>query len=461
MTAKSLVDRAGNAVTEETVEGFKSQVRGDLILRDDARYDSARQIWNALIDKYPGAILRCRGTADVAAAVKFARENNILVSVRGGGHNVGGRAVCDDGLVIDLSEMRAVHVDPGSKTARAQGGALLGDVDAETHLHGLAVPLGVVSQTGIGGLTTGGGFGWLARKYGPACDNVIEAEVVTSDGSVKTASADQNPDLFWGICGGSGNFGVVTSFLYRAYPLSTVVGGLIAYPRDAAAEVLRGYRDIVAAAPDELTVYAALLWGPDGTPLAALVPCWSGEDEQAGRQAIKPLTEIGEPLAVDLQTMPFPAMQSMLDAAYAAGSRNYWKSTYLTGLTDAAIDTIVEQSKGMTIPGSGILIEHCAGATKGKPNGANAFAQRGWDYLVAILPLWSDPADDAAQISWARATCDALAPYSAGGTYLNYIGAGEDDTIKEAFGDNLERLREVKRKYDPTNFFSMNANVAP
>ena len=461
MAASCLKDRIGNSVGEQAVEAFKSQVRGDLILPGDERYDSARGIWNALIDKRPGAILRCRGTADVAAAVKFAGENDILVSVRGGGHNVGGRALCDDGLVIDLSEMRAVHVDRASRTVRAQGGALLGDVDRETHVHGLAVPLGVVSQTGIGGLTTGGGFGWLSRRYGPACDNVIEAEVVTADGSVRTASAEKNPDLYWGVCGGSGNFGVVTSFLYQAYPLSTVVGGLIAYPRDAAAEVLRGYREIVAAAPDELTVYAALLWGPDGTPLTALVPCWSGEDEEAGRQAIKPLTEIGEPLVVDIHTMPFPAMQSMLDAAYGPGSRNYWKSTYLTGLTDEAIDAIVEQSKGMTIPGSGMLIEHCAGATKRKATGSNAFAQRGRDYLVAILPLWSDPADDEAQISWARATCEALAPFSAGGTYLNYIGADEDDTVEAAFANNLERLKELKRKYDPTNFFSMNTNVAP
>lgn len=454
-------NRIGKIVTEQSVAEFKSQVRGDLIFPDDERYDSVRRIWNALIDRRPGAILRCRGTADVAAAVKFASENDILVSVRGGGHNVGGRAVCDDGLVIDLSEMHAVHVDPASRTVRAQGGALLGDVDRETHVHGLAVPLGVVSQTGIGGLTTGGGFGWLARRYGPACDNVIEAEVVTADGSVRTASAEQNPDLYWGVCGGSGNFGVVTSFLYQAYPLSTVVGGMIAYSRDSAAEVLRGYRDIVAVAPDELTVYAALLWGPDGTPLTALVPCWSGEDEEAGRQAIRPLTEIGEPLVVDLHTMPFPAMQSMLDAAYGPGSRNYWKSTYLTGLTDEAIDTIVEQSKGMTIPGSGILVEHCAGATKQKTKGENAFSQRGWDYLVAILPLWTDPADDQAQISWARATIEALEPFSAGGTYLNYIGADEDDTIKKAFGDNLERLKEIKRKYDPTNFFRLNANVTP
>lgn len=457
----TMKDRDGNIISTDVFNGFQSQVQGRVIVAGDADYDMARRIWNALIDKHPGAILRCSGTADVAAATKFAKDNNILVSVRGGGHNVGGRAICDDGLVIDLSGMRAVHVDPVNQTVRAQGGALLGDVDRETHAHGLAVPIGVVSKTGIGGLTTGGGFGWLARKYGPACDNVIEAEVVTAEGRILTANADLNSDLYWGICGGSGNFGVVTSFLYRAYPISTVVGGLIAYPRDAAAEVLRGYRDYVAKAPDELTVYAALLWGTDGTPLTALVPCWIGENKDAGREVIKPLTEIGEPLIVDLHEMPFPAMQSMLDAAYEAGSRNYWKSTYLTGFTDDAIDTIVEQSKGMTIPGSAILIEHCAGATRSRKMGDNAFAQRGHDYLVALLPLWSDPADDKAQIAWARAAHDALAPFSAGGTYLNYIGADEDSAVLAAFGDNLRQLKQVKRKYDPSNFFSTNANVAP
>ena len=461
MTATVLKDRDGKAVPQESIEEFKTQIQGALILSGDAEYDTARSIWNALVDKYPGAILRCRGTADVAAAAKFAFANNILVSVRGGGHNVGGRAVCDDGLVIDLSGMRAVHVDPDAQTVRVQGGALLGDVDRETHPHGLAVPLGVVSQTGIGGLTTGGGFGWLARKYGPACDNVIEAEVVTADGSIRTASANTNADLYWGICGGSGNFGVVTSFLYKAYPLSTILGGLIAYPREAAAEVLRDYRDIMARAPDELTVYAGLLWGPDGTPLTALVPCWIGDDKEAGRQAIQPLIEIGEPLVADVQEMPFPVMQSMLDAAYGPGSRNYWKSAYLSEMPDEVIDAIVAHSEGMTIPGSGILIEHCAGAAKSKANGDNAFAQRGHDYLVAILPLWTDPADDADQIAWARKAHNALTPYSTGGTYLNYLGADEDSAIELAFGENLSQLKELKRKYDPTNFFSANANISP
>lgn len=461
MTATVLLDGSGNAVSQEAIDELKSQVRGRLIEPIDAEYDEARKIWNALIDKRPGAILKCSGTADVVAATKFAKAHDVLVSVRSGGHNVGGRAVCDDGLVIDLSEMTAVHVDPATRTVRAQGGAKLGDVDRETHLHGLAVPLGIVSMTGIGGLTTGGGFGWLARKHGAACDNVIEAEVVTADGEIKTASADQNPDLFWGVCGGNGNFGIVTSFLYNAYPVSNVFGGMIAYPREAAGQVLRGYRDVMADAPDELTVYAGLLWGPDGTPLTALIPCWIGEDEAQGRAAIKPLTEIGEPLAVDLQHMPFPAMQSMLDGAYGPGTRNYWKSTYLKELSGDAIDAFVEQSKGMTKPGSAMLLEHCAGATKHANQKDNAYGQRGWDYLVALLPLWTDPADDEAQIAWARSAHDALSEHSAGGTYLNYIGEGEEETVKAAFGANFERLKELKQKYDPTNFFRLNANIAP
>lgn len=461
MTNSTLKTMNGEAVSEDAVETLRTQTRGDLIARGDAGYDQARAIWNALVDKHPGAILGCSGTADVAIAVKWASDNGVVVSVRGGGHNVGGRAICDDGLVIDLSAMRSVHVDPGAQAVRAQGGATLGDVDAETHARGLAVPLGVVSKTGIGGLTTGGGFGWQSRKRGASCDNVLEVEVVTADGAIRTANARENTDLFWGVRGGGGNFGIVTSFLYQAYPLSTVVGGLIAYPRDEAATVLRGYRDYVAKAPVELTVYAALLWGPDGTPLTALVPCWTGEDKAVGEDLIAPLKELGNLLVADVGEMPFPALQSMLDGAYVAGSRNYWKSTYLTGLTDEAIDTIVEQAKGMTNPGSAILIEHCETGSSQPAADAGAFAQRDWDFLVAILPLWSDPTDDTAQIAWARSACDALDPYSAGGTYLNYIGADDEEAVTSAFGGNLSRLKELKNKYDPNNFFRLNANIAP
>lgn len=461
MTNAVLSDRSGTAVPGEELEQFSAQVRGDLIVPGDTSYEEARHIWNAVIDKHPGAILRCRGTGDVVKAVNYARDSNVLVSVRGGGHNVGGRALCDDGLVIDLSQMRGVHVDAMTKTVRVQGGATLGDVDAETHLHGLAVPLGAVSMTGVGGLTTGGGFGWLARKYGPSCDNVLEAEVVTADGKVMTASSTENTDLFWAIRGGGGNFGVVTSFLFQAHSLSTIVGGLIAYPRDDAATVLRGYRDFVTTAPKDLTVYAGLIWGPDGTPLTALIPCWIGEDQAQGEALIAPLKELGEPLVADIGPMPFPAIQSMLDGAYLPGTRNYWKSSYMNSLPDVAIDAIVEQGKNMTSPGSAILIEHGAGASDGKPSDHNAFAQRGSDFLVAIMPLWTDPADDQAQIAFAKSASDALQPHGTGTQYLNYISEGEEDAVAASFGPNLARLAALKQQFDPENFFSLNQNILP
>ncbi len=461
MTKTSLKNRAGDKIAQDKIDAFAGQVRGALVQPGDDTYDKDRQIWNALIDRHPGAILRCVGAADVIAAVNFARENDILVSVRGGGHNVGGRALCDDGLVIDLSGMRGVHVDPESRRVRVQGGATLGDVDRETHLHGLAVPLGIVSQTGVGGLTTGGGFGWLARKYGTAGDNVVEADVVTADGAFHRVSAAKDPDLFWAIRGGGGNFGVVTSFLYQAHPVSMIYGGLIAYPRDDAARVLRGYRDFLKTAPEELTVYAALLWGPDGTPLTAMVPGWIGKNPEDGERAVKPLTELGGMLLADLHVMPFPALQSMLDAAYVPGSRNYWKSAYLNDLTDDAIDTIVTQSKGMTVPGSAMLIERFGGEVKRKPADATAFAQRGSDYLLAILPMWPDAEQDAEQIAWARKAADAMAPYASGGAYLNYIPEGDEDVVQNSFGANLPRLRELKKKYDPANFFRLNPNIAP
>jgi FAD/FMN-containing dehydrogenase len=327
-------------------------------------------------------------------------------------------------------------------------------------VHGLAVPLGVISKTGVAGLTLGGGVGWLARRYGPSCDNVLEMEVVTADGTVRTVNDKENADLYWALRGGGGNFGVVTSFLYQAYPVSTILGGLIVYPREAANEVLRGYRDVMDKAPPELNAYAGMLWTPDGTPASAVIVCWSGSDLAAGERAIEPLKSLAEPLMVAVEQMPFPAMQSMLDDAFQAGSRNYWKSTYVTSLPDSAIDTLVEQAKGMTSPASGLLIE-CHGTGDSNNEGDNAFAQRDAKYLVAIMPMWADPAEDDAQIAWARSTWDAVQPYSAGGTLLTYLSAGEEEAIKAAFGSNYTRLQALKREYDPSNFFSQNQNIQP
>lgn len=461
MAGSLLQNRAGKAVPGEAIEAFSAQIGGELIQPGDASYEEARHIWNALIDKRPGAILRCSGTADVAAAVNFARDHDILVAVRGGGHNVGGRAICDDGLTIDLSRMRGVYVDPASKTVRVQGGATLADVDRETHVHGLAVPFGVVSKTGVAGLTLGGGVGWLVRKHGPTCDNVLSMEVVTADGAIRTVSAKENAELFWAIRGGGGNFGIVTSFLFQAHPVSTVLGGLIVYPRAAGGDVLRGYRDFMESAPEDLTVYAGFICTPDGTPATAIVLCWSGEDLKAGEAAIAPLKRLGEPLMDAVGPLPFPAMQSILDGAFPAGTRNYWKSTFVDGLSDDVLDTLVQQAKGMTSPMSGLIVEFYGGAGGRKPVDENAFAQRQSAYLIGIMPQWIDPAEDEAHIRWARGVFAALQPHATGGYLLNYLSEGEQDAVRAAFGANYARLAELKRKYDPANFFSLNQNIQP
>lgn len=461
MVDTKLQNKAGQAVSEDKIVEFAGNLRGNLIRPGDADYETSRQNWNALVDKHPGAILRCSGTADVAAAVNFARQNDILVAIRGGGHNVGGRALCNDGLVIDLSGMRAVHVDPVARTVRVQGGATLGDVDRETYVHGLAVPLGVISKTGAAGLTLAGGVGWLIRKYGTSCDNVLEMEVVTADGHVRTVNTKENSDLFWAMRGGGGNFGVVTSFLYRAHPVSTVLGGLIVYPRAAASEVLRGYRDFMASAPDELTVYAGMICTPDGVPATAVLPCWIGDDMAAGEEAIAPLKQLGEPMMVAVEQMPFPAMQSVLDDAYPDGTRNYWKSAYVKGLPDAAIDILVEQAKGMTSPMSALLIEFHGGASTRSASDANAFAQRRSDYLIGFMPQWTDASEDADHIAWARGAWNAIQPYAERGYLLSYLSEDEQHNVPEAFGSNYDRLRQLKKTYDPANFFSINQNIQP
>ncbi|AZQ67115.1 FAD-binding oxidoreductase [Silicimonas algicola] len=461
MASKTLKDRAGTDVPREAIDRLAGDIRGEVIGPSDAAYEDARHIWNALIDKRPGLIVRCSGTADVVAAVNFARENDVLVAVRGGGHNVGGRALCDDGLVIDLSRMRGVHVDPGSRTVRVQGGATLGDVDRETHLFGLAVPFGVISKTGVGGLTLGGGVGWLVRKYGPTCDNVLEMEVVQADGTVRTANPKENADLHWALCGGGGNFGIVTSFLYQAHPVSTVVGGLIVYPRAAAGKVLRGYREFMASAPEDLTVYAGLICTPDGTPGTAIIPCWSGADLDEGKKRIEPLTQLDEPMMVAVEPMPFPAMQSILDGAFPSGTRNYWKSAFVEGLPDEVIDIVEEQAKGMTSPMSGLLVEYYGGAGGRKAADENAFAQRRSDYCIGFMPQWTDPSEDESHIAWARSAWEAIQPFASEGYLLNYLSAGEEDAIRAAFGSNYDRLTALKARYDPGNFFSQNQNIRP
>ncbi len=458
MAKQELIDSKGSVVDESRIQHFRGAFRGEVIGPGDAGYDSARRIWNASIDKRPGLVARCSGTADVVAAVNFGRDNDLLTAVRGGGHNVGGRALCDGGLVIDLSNMRGIHVDAPKKTVRVQGGATLGDVDHETHLFGLAVPAGIVSKTGIAGLTLGGGVGWLIRKYGLTIDNVLSFEVVTAAGKVVTASTGENIDLFWALRGGGGNFGVVTSFEFRAHAVSTVLGGLLVHPRSEAVSVLRSFRDFMRTAPDELTAYCALLHGPDGNPIVGIIACYCGEIEE-GERVLQPLRSLPSTLLDAIQPLPFPAMQSMLDASFPDGNHNYWKSSMLQDLSDDAIFALVDQSNQMTSPLSSVVVEYYGGAASRVSNSETAFPHRQAPWDIVIAAQWANPAETPKHRAWARGVADAMQPYSTGAHILAALD--EDDVVNTAFGANLEKLAWIKKTYDPANFFRVNQNIKP
>ena len=368
--------------------------------------------------------------------------------------------MCDDGLVIDLSVMRDIRVDPQARIVRAQAGCTLGDLDRATHVHGLTVPVGVISKTGIAGLTLGGGVGWLVRKYGLTCDNVLAFEVVTASGKVVTANSGDNEDLFWGLRGGGGNFGIVVDFTYRAHPVHTVLGGLIVYAREQAGQVLRLYRQAIETAPDELTAYAALLHTPDGAPVAAIIPCWCGDIEQ-GERVLKPLREFGPPVMDAIQPMPFPQMQSLLDDAFPNGNQNYWKSTFVREFNDAAIDLLVDHANRAPSPLSAIVIEFYGGAASRVSPTETAFGSRQPEYDIGILAQWPDRADTDRNVTWTRALFDALQPYASGAFLLNFLDQEEDAVIRASFGRNYNRLVELKRKYDPENFFRQNHNIKP
>jgi hypothetical protein len=455
-----LKNTKGMVVGKDRIERFQTAFRGEVIQPTDFGYERARKIWNASIDRHPGIIARCSGVADVVAAVNFARENELLVAVRGGGHNVSGKALCDDGIVIDLSGMKGVHVDAKNHSARVQGGATLRDVDRETHVFGWAVPAGVISKTGIAGLALGGGVGWLVRKYGLTCDNVLSFDIVTADGSPRVASAKENEDLFWALRGGGGNFGVVTSFEFRVHPVSTVLGGLVIYPRERAVEVLRFYRDFTQSAPEELTAYCALMHTPDGIPAVAVIACYCG-DLTEGEKVFKPLRALGSPMLDEIQPMPFPQMQTLLDPAFPDGNQNYWKSTFLRELSDDAIAVLVEHANRATSPLSGVTIEFYGGAASRVGVSETAFAQRQAQYDLPILAQWVDPGESQRHIGWARGLADSMRPFSSGAYFLNFLGEEGEDTIKAAYGPNYERLMAIKKKYDPKNFFCMNQNIKP
>jgi hypothetical protein len=442
------------------LQAFKSAFHGQVLEPSDAEYDKARRIWNASVDKRPRLIARCSGVADVAVAVDYGRANDLLTAIRGGGHNVGGRALCDDGLVIDLSGMRAVHVNSTERSVRVQGGATLGDLDRETHLFGLAVPCGIVSKTGIGGLTLGGGVGWLLRKYGMSIDNLVSCQIVTADSRVLTASLVDHEDLFWALRGGGGNFGVVTSFEFKAHPVHTVLGGLLLYPRAVAVDVIRHFRDFIEAAPDELTAYAALLHGPDGSPLVGVIACYCGEIGD-GERVLRPLRTFGTPVLDAIQPMPFIAMQSLLGPSFPDGNQNYWKSTLQRQLTDDAIVAIVEHGNRMDSPLSAVVLEYYGGAAGRIPNDATAFPHRDLPWDILFVAQWTNAADTARHRDWARSGEDILRPFSANAHLLSALDVEGDEVIRTAFGANLLRLATVKEKYDPVNFFRVNQNIKP
>jgi FAD/FMN-containing dehydrogenase len=449
------------ALVETRVEAFKETLRGELLRPGDPTYDAARTVWNAMIDRKPALIARCVSAADVVAAVRFARDHDLLVSIRGGGHNVAGNAVCDGGLMIDLSRMKGIRVDPVARTARAEPGLLWGELDRETQAFGLATTGGLISTTGIAGLTLGGGQGWLASKHGFTIDNLLSVDVVTADGTLRTASATQHEDLFWAMRGAGHNFGVVTSFEYQLHPLSTVLGGMVVHPFDRATDLLRFYREFTAEQPDELTTALGLLAGPDGNMVAAVVVCYAGSVDD-GERAVAPLRRFGTPVADTIAPIPYTAQQTLLDGAYPYGRLNYWKCALTDELNDDLISALVDFSGRMPSPLSAIPIADFHGAYRRVDKAATAYYHRDLRYDIVIGANWTDPVDSERNVRWTRDLYETLQPYLPRGVYVNDLDADEgDERVRQAYGENYQRLVALKQKYDSTNFFCVNQNIRP
>ncbi len=468
MTAQTVTGRSGD-VPETAIEGLREQLRGTLIRPGDEGYDAARRVWNGMIDKHPGLIARCTGAADVVAAVNLAREHDLVVAVRGGGHNVAGNAVCDGGLVIDLSQMKGVRVDPGRQVARAQAGCTWGDFDHETQAFGLATTGGLISTTGVAGLTLGGGIGWLLRKHGLSCDDLVAADVVTAAGEVVQASAEENADLLWGLRGGGGNFGVVTSFEFGVHPVGQVLGGMVAHPAERCRDLLAFCREYFQSTPDELTPMIAAHMAPPlpfvpaevvGKPIISVVACYTG-DLKEGEEVLRPLHEFGPP-ALDLfQPMPYTVLQSMLDASVPAGLQNYWKAEYLQDLTDEAIDAFASHTASFLSPWTMAHLQQLGGAAGRVAGDATAFGHRDAPQVMNLISIWEDPVDSPDNIGWTRDFYEAMKPFSHGGVYVNFLGDEGADRVKAAYGGNYDRLVALKDKYDPTNLFRVNQNIKP
>ena len=464
------IDAAATAIAPEALAALRGKLRGAAVLPGEDGYDQARSIWNAMVDRRPGMIVRCAGAADVIEAVKLANANRLLVAVRGGGHNIAGNAVCDGGLLIDLSPMKSVRVDPVRRRAHVEPGATLADLDKETQAYGLATPVGINSTTGVAGLTLGGGFGWITRKHGLTIDNLIAAEVVTADGKLLRASGDENQDLFWALRGGGGNFGVVTSFEFALHPVGPeVLSGLIVHPLEKAAELLPQFRRIANEAPDELTTWVVMRKAP---PLPFLPAEWHGKevlifaacycgDMQAGEKAVAGLRALGKPIVDVISPHPFAGWQAAFDPLLTPGARNYWKSHDFADLPDAAIGTILDAVWTLPTPECEIFIAHVGGAMSRVAADATAWSNRSAHFVMNVHTRWREAAEDAACIGWARRLYDATARFASGSVYVNFMPDDEGDRVQAAYGANYRRLAEIKRRYDPQNLFRMNQNIQP
>ncbi len=460
MITENTPSLVNNSISVDAAKVLEPIINGSVITPEDEEYNTVRKIWNGMIDRKPAVIVRCMNSTDIIEAVKFARKRDLLISVRGGGHNVSGSAVCEGGIMIDLSLMKTVKVHPADRLADVEMGATWGDFDRATQQYGLATTGGLITTTGVAGLTLGGGVGWLVRKYGLSCDNLIEAQVVTSDGSLVKASMQQNADLLWGLRGGGGNFGIVTSMKLRIHEASTVLGGMILYPREKAKEVIQFYREFIKTAPDELTLYSALLTSPDGIPIVAIIGCYCGDIEK-GEAVIKRLREFGTPVADLFQPIPYVQMQSLLDAGFPHGNRYYWKSGFLKDLSDEAIDIIISHMASNPSPYSATILEYYGGAAGREPEGGTAYPHRQPQFDLVIISNWPDKQEDEKNIGWTCNIWEAMQPYLSNKVYVNTLGVEGQERVKEAYGENYQRLVALKRKYDPYNVFRMNQNILP
>jgi FAD/FMN-containing dehydrogenase len=455
---------------QEAIAQFKAQLRGELIEPADPLYEEARKVYNAMISRKPRFIAKCVDVADVMTAVNFGRQQNLRVSVRGGGHNAGGLGVCDDGLVIDLAPIKYVHVDPASRTVRAGGGATWGDVDHATHAFGLAVPSGIISTTGVGGLTLGGGMGHLTRQHGLTIDNLLSADIVLADGNFVVASADENSDLFWAIRGGGGNFGVVTSFLFQAHPVHTVCAGPMLWNLDQAADIMKWYREFILQAPEEITGFFAFLTVPPGPPfpeelhfkkMCALVWCYNGLMEKAN-EMLAPLRSFRHPAFEFFVPMPFPMLQSMFDGLYTPGLQWYWKADFVNELSDQAIALHIKHGSELPTLHSTMHLYPINGGAHKTGSHDTPWAYRHANWTEVIVGVDPDPSNKDHITAWAKRYWEALHPYGAGGAYVNFMMEGEgEDRIHATYGDNYARLAKTKAKYDPKNFFRVNQNIPP